>query len=108
MTNTRMRLVLWFAGLVPTLGLFWLGLWAWEEFNRNFEAHAYIFGWATTVVAVIGIPVVIIGVVTVICTAEDSDHLLERHYEHLTSGLRRGRAMLSRRLAPPVEEEEEA
>lgn len=108
MTNTRMRLALWFAGLIPTLACFWLGLWAWEEFNHHFEAHAYFFGWAATVVAVIGIPTIIFGVVTIICTTEDADHVLERHYEHLTGGLRRGRAMLSRRLAPPVEEEEEA
>jgi hypothetical protein len=108
MTNTRLRLLLWFVGLVPTLATFWLGLWAWEEFNHHFEAHAYIFGWATTVGAVIGIPCVIFGVVTIVCTAEDDDRQLKRHYEHLTGGLRRGRAMLSKRLAPPVEEEEEA
>ncbi len=108
MTTMQKRFALLFVGLIPTFACFWLSLWLWVEHHDLFQARLYLIGWGTTIFFLAGIPTLIFGATTINCVVEDREDRIDRHYEHLTSGLRRGRAMLSRRLAPPVEEEEEA
>lgn len=108
MTTMSKRFILLFVGLLPSLATFWFLLWSWEAYKADFESEIYWIGWIITTVLLIGVPCLIFFVTTVNCVVEDRENIVDRHYDNLTSGLRRGRAMLSQRLAPPVEEEEEA
>jgi hypothetical protein len=108
MTVMSKRFTLLFAGLIPSLATFWFLLWSWEAYLEGIESEIYWVGWIITTLLLIGVPCLIFSITTVICVVEDREDRVERHYDNLTSGLRRGRAMLSQRLAPPVEEEEEA
>jgi hypothetical protein len=108
MTVMSKRFTLLFAGLAPSLATFWFLLWSWESYKGDFESDIYWVGWIITTLLLIGVPCAIFFITTINCVVEDRDHKVDQHYENLTCGLRRGRAMLSQRLAPPVEEEEEA
>jgi len=108
MTTLQKRLALLFAGLPPTLGLFWVLLWTWDTYNPLIHSDYYQFGWVVSTAILIGIPMLIFGITTVVCVVDDRDYKIDQHYENLTKGMRRGRAMLSRRLAPPEVEEEKA
>lgn len=107
MTTMQKRFALLFAGLLPSLTTFWFLLWTWETYLGDFESKLYRVGWVITTLLVIGTPCLIFFITTVNCVIEDRDHKIDQHYKNLTSGLRHGRAMLSQRLAPPVEEKEE-
>jgi len=107
MTTMHKRFALLFAGLIPSLATFWLLLWSWEAYLKGFESEIYWVGWVITTLLVIGGPCLIFFVTTCVCVVEDRDHKIDDHYDNLTSGFRRGRAMLSQRLAPPIEEKEE-
>ena len=108
MTTMEKRFVLLFAGLIPSLATFWLLLWSWEAYKVDFTSKIYWIGWIVTTLLLIGVPCAIFFITMISCVVEDRDYKVDAHYEHLTGGLRRGRAMLSQRLAPPVEEKEEA
>lgn len=107
MDELRKRLVMLFVGLVPTIIAFWLTLWFWVDMKPEFTHDVYITGWIIMIFLLVGVPCIIFAVMTG-TLAFTEDRRLNQEYDRVMCMVRGTRAILSRRIAPPVEEDSEA